>query len=364
MKKLLIVEPDDILANFHRELFQTNGFEVEVATSANQGLTAAEQGSFDAIFLDLSFPEAELPGLFRAKTASPLILAYSPLTDSARKSPDASFHFLENNSPDAMVTGLRKVLLVKGAKNSFGADERAAWLRSLTEATTETVKAMRAALRRVFKSHDDATALFELFAAAHSLSARAAAIEYEGARRLATAFEALMHELHRAPELVNASSLRTAGQAIDALAILLNEESADNSEALRGAEVFAVEDDEAARNLIGSAMDLVQLKVTSAKDADEALPILAEREFDLLLFDVGLPGLDGFELCTKVRALPAHTQTPVIFITGMATFDNRVQSSLRGGNDFIAKPFDLQELGLKALLWILRPQTELQISIS
>jgi len=51
-----------------------------------------------------------------------------------------------------------------------------------------------------------------------------------------------------------------------------------------------------------------------------------------------------------------HEKTPVVFITGMATFQNRVQSSLSGGNDFVGKPFNLSELGLKALIWVYKGQ--------
>jgi DNA-binding response OmpR family regulator len=57
-----------------------------------------------------------------------------------------------------------------------------------------------------------------------------------------------------------------------------------------------------------------------------------------------------------VRALPMHEKTPIVFITGTATFQNRVQSSLSGGNDFVGKPFNLSELGLKALIWIFKGQ--------
>jgi DNA-binding response OmpR family regulator len=71
---------------------------------------------------------------------------------------------------------------------------------------------------------------------------------------------------------------------------------------------------------------------------------------------VGLPEMSGFDLCTKARTLPLHEKTPIVFITGMSTFQNRVQSSLSGGNDFVGKPFNVAELGLKALIWVLKGQ--------
>jgi CheY-like chemotaxis protein len=64
--------------------------------------------------------------------------------------------------------------------------------------------------------------------------------------------------------------------------------------------------------------------------------------------------MNGFELCTRIRTLESHKRTPIVFLTGMATFQNKAQASLSGGNDFVGKPFHLPELGLKALIWILK----------
>jgi DNA-binding response OmpR family regulator len=66
--------------------------------------------------------------------------------------------------------------------------------------------------------------------------------------------------------------------------------------------------------------------------------------------------MSGFELCSKIRTMSMHQKTPIVFITGMATFQNRAQSSLSGGNDFIGKPFNIPELGLKALMWVFKGQ--------
>ena len=85
-----------------------------------------------------------------------------------------------------------------------------------------------------------------------------------------------------------------------------------------------------------------------------ALAELAGRRYDLIFLDVNMPGMDGFELCKQIRALAIHATTPIVFLTGLATLENRVQSSLCGGNDFIAKPFNLHELSVKAITLILK----------
>ena len=84
--------------------------------------------------------------------------------------------------------------------------------------------------------------------------------------------------------------------------------------------------------------------------------MLAEKRFDLIILDVDMPVMNGFELCTKLRALPAQTKTPVLFVTGLTDFESRARSTLSGGNDLIAKPFLFMELAVKALTHVLRGQ--------
>jgi PleD family two-component response regulator len=73
-----------------------------------------------------------------------------------------------------------------------------------------------------------------------------------------------------------------------------------------------------------------------------------------VFLDVNMPGMTGFELCSKLRALPRHKKTPVIFVTILSDFDSHTRSKAAGGNDFIVKPFLSTELTLKALIHILR----------
>ena len=71
-----------------------------------------------------------------------------------------------------------------------------------------------------------------------------------------------------------------------------------------------------------------------------------------------MPHMDGFELCQRLRGLSHHAKTPVVFLTGLATAEKRAQSLVSGGNDFIAKPFNLHEMTVKALTLIIRAQVD------
>jgi CheY-like chemotaxis protein len=166
----------------------------------------------------------------------------------------------------------------------------------------------------------------------------------------------LIFDLYRLPEHANPSIIRTLGQGLDFLANLLSEKNRLRAKDPALAKVLIVDDEEGARQIVMASMQLVNLKPFSAATPSAGLTALAAQEFDLIFLDVGLPEMDGFELCGKVRALPAHKKTPIVFITGMATFQNRVQSSLSGGNDFVGKPFSVPEMALKALIWVFKGQ--------
>jgi len=67
-----------------------------------------------------------------------------------------------------------------------------------------------------------------------------------------------------------------------------------------------------------------------------------------------MPGMDGFELCKRLRLLPGYAQTPVIYVTSHSDFENRTKSVLTGGNDLISKPVFPIELAVKAVTHLLK----------
>jgi len=198
--------------------------------------------------------------------------------------------------------------------------------------------------------------LYELFRMAHQLSHRVEMMQLKPLGRLTTSIEALLYDLYAMPEQINPSVMRTISQAIDFLAVLFSEDTLDRLQDPAAADVFVVDDEGAARQMISAAMKLVDLKITCADDPDMALSVLGDNRFDLIFLDVNMPQGSGFELCTQIRQLEDHRKTPIVFLTGMNTFQNRAQGSLSGGNDFIGKPFNLLELGVKALMWIFKGQ--------
>jgi len=81
-----------------------------------------------------------------------------------------------------------------------------------------------------------------------------------------------------------------------------------------------------------------------ARSGEEALELLQKQSYDLILLDVMMPGLDGFETCVKLRELPLSMETPVIFLTAKNDNESIVAGFQSGGQDFITKPFSTEEL--------------------
>jgi len=94
-----------------------------------------------------------------------------------------------------------------------------------------------------------------------------------------------------------------------------------------------------------------------ARSGEEALALLEKQSFDLILLDVMMPGLDGFETCVKLREIPLCMDTPVIFLTAKNDNESIVTGFQSGGQDFITKPFSTEELRARVKSQLISKQT-------
>ena len=176
--------------------------------------------------------------------------------------------------------------------------------------------------------------------------------------RVAVAFAAFLRDLHEVPEQISQAAFRTVNQTIELLALLIAEPSIEQSVNLNDARIYVVDDDAATCATVVEAMDVVGLQTNFALYSKDAVAQLEENCQDLIILDVHLPEMDGFDLCSNIRNMALHAETPIFFITGNTSLENCVKSSLRGGNEFIPKPFGIPELGLKALRSVITSQLE------
>lgn len=105
--------------------------------------------------------------------------------------------------------------------------------------------------------------------------------------------------------------------------------------------VLIVEDDEALRGALRASLHARRLDVLEAGTGEDALHIAAHSVPDLMLLDLGLPGMDGMEV---LRALRRNQETPVVVLTVRDTQAEKVMALDAGANDYVTKPFNTEEL--------------------
>jgi DNA-binding response OmpR family regulator len=171
---------------------------------------------------------------------------------------------------------------------------------------------------------------------------------------MANALEALLIELQARPKKITPSTVRTVAQAVDTLAFLFDHAGNSETGTPEQPKILVLDDEIISREMISSALTAARLPVLSFEDSYAAQHALEQEHFDLIFLDVEMPGQNGFELCLKIREMATNRMTPVVFVTAHSDFANRAQSALSGGNDFIAKPFLMVELAVKALTCLAR----------
>jgi CheY-like chemotaxis protein len=154
--------------------------------------------------------------------------------------------------------------------------------------------------------------------------------------------------------------IRTLGQAADVISSLLDPRLFKKASEPQSARALLIDDDKDLLETVGAALRTADVRAISCADPKQAMDILQKESFDVILLDVSMPGQSGIDLCAKIRDLPQHRKTPVVFITVNDSVENRAHSTLNGGDDFIAKPFNTLELVTKAATWVARSQYALK----
>lgn len=114
--------------------------------------------------------------------------------------------------------------------------------------------------------------------------------------------------------------------------------------------IAIVEDDDNIANLLSTILLEITQDITRYDNGWKAIDNLLKKDFDLILLDVMLPGLNGFEICKKIRATAINT--PILLLTAKSEEDDKVMGLEIGADDYITKPFSNKELlaRIKAML--------------
>ena len=106
--------------------------------------------------------------------------------------------------------------------------------------------------------------------------------------------------------------------------------------------ILVVDDEISIRKLLFDLLEMERYYVELASSAEEALEKIKETDFDLIISDIRMPGMDGFKLLEKIRTM--NVDSAVIFITGYGSVSDAVEAIKLGVVDYIEKPFDIGQL--------------------
>jgi len=108
--------------------------------------------------------------------------------------------------------------------------------------------------------------------------------------------------------------------------------------------ILIVDDESAARAALDMLLHREGFEVRDASNGPSALALCATFRPDLILLDILMPGMDGFEVCRRIKATPETRLTPVVLITGLSDTQDRIKGINAGADDFLSKPIDINEL--------------------
>ena len=391
MKKILIIEDNQIVANVYRNKLAVEGYQVEIALDGETGLKIMRTFKPDMIVLDLMLPKitgvevikqirseddfAKLPVIVFSNTYLTNLIqeawkagatkCLSKASCSPKEVLDLVRHTIGDSGtvptgrPAIEGTHEKKILPAPALANTLEADTAFQFnlQKSFTESLPATLATLRSGLQGLVKADGEVMQLkqiYELHRRIHALTGNAGVAGLHIIAKMADSIEALLKELYEKPKNINPSTLRTVANAIDFLGFLFERGIASDRQEIPAVNILVVDDEAISRRAVVYALDKAQLHTTNVEDPNEALKLLTDNNYDLVFLDVDMPGMTGYELCSKLRAMPQHKKTPVVFVTALSGFENRTSSMMAGGNDFIAKPFLFIELTVKALMHVLR----------
>jgi CheY-like chemotaxis protein len=172
--------------------------------------------------------------------------------------------------------------------------------------------------------------------------------------QLAVALEGLVKQLSDKERNVTPSTLRTVASAVDLLEALSVRGIKPDLMSEPPIRFLAVDDDSLSRHAVSFALKKALNKPDLAENGEAALALVSHIKYDAIFLDVQMPGMNGFEVCSKIHGTELNRTTPVVFVTCQSDFDARAKSTLSGGIDLIGKPFLTFEITVKALTLALR----------
>lgn len=382
MKKVLLVDDDQVVLQLYTRKLEQGGYAVQTATDGLLAMKALSSAPPDLIVLDLMMPRLSGDDVLKFMASKPnlanvcvVVLTNSFMSEQARAI--APFRISrainKGDSTPARMLELINQLLGEAAGSSASSRPAAGGVappspapvsnhdtslvnNEAREQFLKTVTATFAELRAVageFALDPSAASrsgnLSEFYRQVHHLTGSASLARLSHIALMSGALEALLFELGLKPQFINPSTARTVAASVQFLGVLIDDVRAGRPAEPLSRDVLVVDDDPLANRIAMSALTRANLIGQAVENPIAALELLSRKQFALVLLDIEMPQMTGFEVCRRLRAMPGYEKTPVIYVTAHSDFENRSRSIVSGGNDLIAKPIFPIELAVKAV---------------
>ncbi|HEU6448391.1 MAG TPA: response regulator [Verrucomicrobiae bacterium] len=382
-KTILFIEDDPLILTIYRSRLEREGFHVEVAPDGLAALEKLPEIRPCLVILDLMLPMLDGIDVLKfirddsdLKATPVLILSNAYMDDRATRAMKAGANkcFPKTQcTPAKLMAAVHEVLGISPENitlHGFKREEVASALAkadevSLKKTRDELIKDAPSEINKI-REHclayvknggapDSAKHLNELYQNIRFFAGRAGLGDCTRIAHLAAALEAMLFEIIFKSATPSPSALQTIAQAVDCLGRLFELGDIEFSETTLKAKVLVVDDDPVCTFATTTALKRARLEAVSAEEPAVGLKMAQAETYDIVLLDINMPGLNGFEVCKQLRLLPNYKDTPVIFVTSSGDFQSKAQSVLSGGNDLITKPISPLELTLKTVMHLIEP---------
>jgi DNA-binding response OmpR family regulator len=359
---VLIVDDDPVQAGVYAGLLARRGFTSQVTGDSRDALQAFARRVPEGVLVDLGLPRMHAVELIRTVRDLPqgrdvriFVLANAFLELEALAAWEAGADQVvgkANYAPDQVLEFLVAELGTPPTE-SVPAERADPALSEFLSRASIYVRNCREGLERARSAGQTAVPLEDFATAMRRLQA-AQAFGLPAIPQLASVAEWLARALLAWPSSLGPSSLRTLAQALDAIDRRIAEPRAPVRDVAQ-CRALGVDDDATCRILLQQAFRKIRVECDLAPDGPSALTAASARRHDIVVTDVMMPGMDGFELLTRIHALPGRENVPAIYVTAIDGFDRAFERDHRGACDAIVKPYLIMELATKVVVHLVEP---------
>jgi len=382
---ILIIEDDPVFASFVREICESMGFTSIVATRGSDGIEIAKNNAIDAILLDLTLPDMggmevlrELKSTQELKHIPVHVVSARDRNNAAQKIGAVGYKQkpLGEEEIAEIIVGMidkkanriKKLLIIEDNEVHCNA------MRELLQSTNiliDTVDSEEAAKEQIQTIDYDAVILDLELASGNGVNICKFIYDnqYEIPVIVYTGQDLTIEQEKEIKRYADSIILKTANsddRLLDEVTLFLHRIKKNRSQnhylvsktnkqhalTLEGKKILIADDDPRNIFVLASALENFGAEILEAENGKAALELLEHQKVDLILMDIMMPIMDGYQTIKEIRSNESGRSIPIIAVTAKSLKDDRAKCITAGANDYISKPVDYDTLVRLVKAWI------------